>query len=321
LQKWRKAPDFFGYILSKTNSIYTNIFIFTKKPSKYHCMEPSFRLIQPQVNRSFVFKREPFGLHTRWHYHPEVELIFLMEGGTSAVVGDGFQEFEEGDLVLLGANLPHVLQESKSFVKQNPEVQPFGLIVQFVESFLGDDFLQKPEFRSIRDLLQRAKRGLRFRSEAVAQVSDSLKVMHNLSDSRKLLSLLEVLLVLAESTQVDYLTSQGYTYDFSYDEGRMRRVHEYVYKHFAEKISVADVAAVANMTESSFCRYFKSRTLKHFSHFLNEVRIAHACKVLRNGQSVMDACVDSGFNSQAHFNKKFLEIMQMSPRLYQQRKG
>jgi AraC-like DNA-binding protein len=280
-------------------------------------MEPSFRLIQPQANRSFVFKWEPFGLHTRWHYHPEVELIYFLEGGTSAVIGNSFQEFEEGDLVLLGANFPHVLQESKTFTKQHPDIQPFGLIVQFVESFLGNDFLLKPELKPVKDLLHRAQRGIKFKATAVSQVAKILQSMPLANDTRKLLQLLEVLLLLGESPDFEYMTPQGYTYDFSYDEGRMRKVHEYVYKHFAEKISVADVAAVANMTESSFCRYFKSRTLKHFSHFLNEVRVAHACKVLRSGQSATDACVESGFNSQAHFNKKFLEIMKMTPRAYQ----
>lgn len=77
-------------------------------------MEPSYRLIQPQANRSFVFKLEPFGLHTRWHYHPEVELIYFMEGRTSAVIGESFQEFEEGDLVLLGANFPTFCRKVKS---------------------------------------------------------------------------------------------------------------------------------------------------------------------------------------------------------------
>lgn len=117
--------------------------------------EPSFRLIAPQANRSFVFKWEPFDLTTRWHYHPEVELIYFIEGNTSAVIGEGFQHFEEGDLVLLGANFPHVLQEDKEFVKQHPKCKPFGLIVQFRENFLGNDFFQKPELKKIDTMLKK----------------------------------------------------------------------------------------------------------------------------------------------------------------------
>lgn len=52
---------------------------------------PAYRLIAQQANRSFVFKREPFDLTTRWHYHPELELIYVMEGATTGIIGDGFQ--------------------------------------------------------------------------------------------------------------------------------------------------------------------------------------------------------------------------------------
>jgi AraC-like DNA-binding protein len=281
-------------------------------------MEPSYRLIQPQANRSFVFKLEPFGLHTRWHYHPEAELIYFMEGRTSAVIGESFQEFEEGDLVLLGADFPHVLQESKEFVRQYPTVAPFGLIIQFTDTFLGADFLHKPELKPIQLLLHRAKRGLKFRKKAVEGVCETLQQMHSLNDTRKLISLLDVLVSLAESADFDYLTPKDYYYDHTQDEDRMVKVNEFVYKHFADKITIADVAKVANMTESSFCRYFKSRTLKHFTRFLNEVRISHACKVLRNGQSVTDAFFESGFNNQSYFNQQFKKILKMTPKEYQQ---
>jgi AraC-like DNA-binding protein len=280
-------------------------------------MEPSYRLIQPQANRSFVFKLEPFGLTTRWHYHPEIELIYFMEGKTSAVIGEGFQEFEEGDLVLLGANFPHVLQESKEFIRQHPEIAPFGLIVQFTDTFLGNDFILKPELKPIQTLLSKAKRGLKFHKTSIEKVSESLHKMHYLNDTRKLISLLDVLTELAETAEFDYLTPKDYFYDHTQDEERMVRVNEYVYKHFADTITIADVAKVANMTESSFCRYFKSRTLKHFTRFLNEVRVSHACKVLRNGQSVTDAFFESGFNNQSYFNQQFKKIQKMTPMDYQ----
>jgi AraC-like DNA-binding protein len=280
-------------------------------------MEPSYRLIQPQANRSFVFKLEPFGLHTRWHYHPEIELIYFIEGRTSAVIGECFQEFEEGDLVLLGANFPHVLQESKEFIRLHPEIAPFGLIIQFTDTFLGVDFMQKPELKPIQSLLYRAKRGIKFHTKSVNEVSHALDQMPNLNDTRKLILLLDVLVKLAESTDYDYLTPKDYFYDHTQDEDRMVRVNEYVYKHFADKITISDVAKVANMTESSFCRYFKSRTLKHFTRFLNEVRVSHACKVLRNGQSVTDAFFESGFNNQSYFNQQFKKILKMTPKDYQ----
>jgi len=279
---------------------------------------PSYRLINPQANRSFVFKWEPFDLTTRWHYHPEAELIYFIEGKTNGVIGDGFQHFDEGDLVILGANFPHVLQENKEYVKENAEHKPFGLIIQFTEDFLGADFMDKPEIKLISCLLKRAKRGVWFKKEVADAVKESLLHMHTLSESRKLISLLDVLETLAESEAYMYMTHKDYDYDHKQDEERMKNIHQYIYQHFTEKISVKKIAYVANMTETSFCRYFKTRTLKNFTLFLNEIRISYACKLLSNtNYSVTEVCFESGFNELSYFTRQFKKIMKLSPQQYQ----
>lgn len=282
---------------------------------------PAYRLINPQANRSFVFKWEPFDLTTRWHYHPELELIYFIKGETSAVIGDGFNEFKEEDLVLLGSNFPHVLQESQVFRQQQPDIKPFGLIIQFTEDFLGEAFIQKPELRRVRQLFERAHRGIQFGPDVTNEVSRLLHEMPQLSDPLKLVRLLHLLTVLSETNSYEYLTNQDYYFDHSQDEEKMWQVNQYVYKHFREKITIADVAAVANMTETSFCRYFKSRTLKNFIRYLNEIRVAYACKCLQKSDySVTDACFESGFNSLPYFTRQFKEIMGVSPQQFQKQK-
>ncbi|CAN5413353.1 AraC family transcriptional regulator [soil metagenome] len=283
--------------------------------------EPAFRLIAPQANRSFVFKWEVFDLTTRWHYHPEVELIYFIEGKTNGVIGEGFQYFEEGDLVILGANFPHVLQENREFVRQSPDCKPFGLIIQFTEDFLGPDFLKKPELKSIELLLKKSHRGLRFRKSSTMQVASKLMAMHELSETRKLISLLDILSTLAEGNAYDYMTPKDYSYDSSHDEERMRNINQYVYAHFTGAISIKEIAGIANMTETSFCRYFKSRTLKHFSRFLNEVRISYACKLLSNSRySVTEVCFESGFNTLSYFTRQFKKITKLTPQEFQKMK-
>lgn len=285
-------------------------------------LTPSYRLINPQANRCFVFKWEPFDLTTRWHYHPELEMIFFISGETTGVVGDGFKEFGEGDLVLLGANFPHVLQEKKDFKRQFPGMQPFGLIIQFTENFLGDIFFQLPEMQAVRQMFDRAKRGIHFTKSAVTKVAGQLLSMHQKPDAQKLLTLLEVLITLAESSEIEYLTNHHYYFDYSRDEERMRKVNEYVYKYFAEKITIADVAAVANMTETAFCRYFRGRTLKNFTQFLNEIRIAYACKLLQNpNYSVTNVCFESGFNHLSYFNRTFKKIVKLTPHDFRRQKS
>ena len=279
--------------------------------------EPAYRLINLQANRSFVFKWEPFDLTTRWHYHPEIELIYFIKGKTSGVIGDGFHQFEEGDLAILGANFPHVLQEDKEYARHHPDQPPFGLIIQFTEDFLGNEFLEKPEWFAVKQLLKKSHRGLAFSHLVVKKVAPLLLQMHQMSETRKLLSLLDVLITLSESEGHRYLTSKDYFYDHTQDEDRMRCVNQYVYQNFAEKISIKDIAAIANMTESSFCRYFKTRTLKSFTRFLNEVRISYACRLLNNNAySITDVCFESGFTNLSYFNRQFKQVMKMSPQQY-----
>ncbi|HRN57556.1 MAG TPA: AraC family transcriptional regulator [Agriterribacter sp.] len=283
---------------------------------------PSYRLINPQANRCFVFKWEAFGLTTPWHYHPELELIYFTEGKTTGVIGEGFVEFNEGDLVLLGANFPHVLQEHTQFRKEHPDCEPFGLIIQFTEAFLGDGFFNIPELLPVRLLFNRAKRGIIFNKKTVAKVAPDLSAMHTMNDARKLVCLLDVLTTLSEQRSYEYLTPKDYSYEHTFDEKRMLDINEYVYQHFKEPVSIAEIAQVANMTETSFCRYFKNRTLKTFVRFLNEVRISYASRLLNNDDySITDACFESGFNSLSYFNRQFKAIMRMSPLQYRKWKS
>jgi AraC-like DNA-binding protein len=279
--------------------------------------EPSYRLIAPPVNRSFTFKWEVFNLATPWHYHPEVELIYFIDGKTTGVIGDGFQHFEEGDLVLLGANFPHVLQENTEYTMNFPTMKPFGLIIQFTEDFLGKDFFMRPELTAIRRMLNRSRQAIHFLKPVVDKVKGELAAMKDMSETRKLFTLLNILSVLAETEEYKLLTGVDYGYDHTLDEERMRTINQYVYEHFSERITIRDVAAVANMTETSFCRYFKTRTLKNFTLFLNEVRISYACKLLCNSRfSVTEVCFQSGFNELSYFTRQFKRITRLSPLQY-----
>jgi AraC-like DNA-binding protein len=220
--------------------------------------------------------------------------------------------------VILGANFPHVLQENKAFAKVNPDCRPFGLILQFTEDFLGADFMKKPELQQVNTLLNKSKRGIHFKKEAIEKVKEPLLNMHRLNEPRKLLSMLDILETLAETDAYDYMTNKNYGYDHTQDEDRMRNIHQYIYEHFTEKITVKDIAGVANMTETSFCRYFKTRTLKNFTRFVNEIRISYACRLLSNtNYTVTAVCFESGFNELSYFTRQFKKIMKLSPQQYQ----
>jgi len=101
------------------------------------------------------------------------------------------------------------------------------------------------------------------------------------------------------------------------DFDRFDRVHRYMIEHFRDDPGLEDVARLAGMTPSSFCKYFKKRTTKTYLGFLNEIRIGHACKLLlEDRMTIAGVCYESGFNNVSHFNEQFRKVKGMTPGQY-----
>lgn len=111
-------------------------------------------LSQKSNNRSFLcyeVKLPSFDFF--WHYHPEYELTYIVKGSGKRLVGDSFENFHEGDLVLLGPSLPHTwFTEKKS--KQNYK----ALVIQFSLNFM-EPLLQYSEMADIKKLLKKRIKG------------------------------------------------------------------------------------------------------------------------------------------------------------------
>lgn len=278
---------------------------------------PALRLINPSKQCSFVIKEEPFDLHTRWHYHKEVEIMYFSEGKVSAIVGNRFTEFDQGDLVLFGSEFPHVIFEHKEVKSEEP---PSGVVIQFKRDFAGDGLFGIPELSKVDELLQMAVSGLHFRPDATANVAPLVEGISLRPPAQQFILLIEVLTLLSEQTNYDTLTVENAYNRSELDEHRMQLVKEYIYEHFRRKIKVSELAELVNMTETSFCRYYKSRTLKSLTQTLNEIRVSYACELLRNGHAnVTEACYQSGFTSPAFFSRIFKRVVGVSPSDYRGR--
>ena len=100
----------------------------------------------------------------------------------------------------------------------------------------------------------------------------------------------------------------------------MNKVHAYVMENFREKISLQQVASIANMAPASFSRYFKIHSNKTFSDFLTEIRIGYSCKLLIEKHiNISQACYDSGFNTLSNFNRQFKAFTQHTPLEYKKK--
>ena len=278
--------------------------------------KPSFEKVDPSFGSSFSFKNFNQDYqnknHTFWHYHPEIELVYVNEGSGKRQIGSHVSYYQNGDLILIGANLPHC-GFTDSLTNNDRET-----VIQFSPDFLGKNFWEIPEMRNVRVLLERAKNGIVFHGEDKNLIGEKIEALSSLTNYKRLLGLLEVLNMLENAKDFTLLNAEGFVLDTELeDHNRINVIFNFVKNEFKRNIALEEIADVVSMTVPAFCRYFKKTTGKTFVQFVNEYRLVHAAKLLHEKQiSITDVCFESGFNNFSHFNKQFKKFTGKSPSVY-----
>ncbi len=283
-------------------------------------MEPFLEKVPILIDQSFFVKREPKPfLDWGWHFHPEFEICLTEKSTGKRFVGTNIENFQEGDLVLLGSMLPHAFENDPIYKEGRNDLFAQTLVVQFKMEIFGESLLKLPEMNNVLKLLEKSKFGIEVYGTTRKVIEKELANLVELAGAEKLLKLLEILVYLSKSAETRSIVKGNYSKSFrSSDSGRINVVYNYIVDNFHSDIRIKDVAELANLTESSFCKYFKQRTSKPFSLFLNEIRIKHSCKLLiENNDSINQICQKSGFNNLSNFNKQFKKIIGKTPREYQ----
>lgn len=245
---------------------------------------------------------------TPWHYHSEYELVLIIKGSGKRFVGNHVSDFEEGNLTFMGPNVPHLFRKEYSH-------EPGGsLVIHFREEFLGNNFLAIPEMQKIKLLFERSKMGIQINGNTRTEIAGQMNNILALRGMNRLISLLQLLTYLADSSEYELLSNLDSSSQTNKDSDRLNKVFDYLMTHFAEDIQLEKVAEIANMSYSGFSRYFRNRTKKTFSHFVNEIRIGYACKRLMECDiSVSSVCFECGFNNLTNFNEQFKKIIKVTP--------
>jgi AraC-like DNA-binding protein len=280
-------------------------------------MRPQLLKVSSQPGHSFSVRRDlvPY-INNKWHFHAEVELIHFKQGHGTQFVGDNITRFNPGDVVLVGANLAHCWRFDEDVTFGEPvDVR----VAHFSENCWGGSFIDLPENVRLKTLLDKARRGLQVEGEAKRQIAQLLERLLDTEGMPRMILLLEAMHVLAESHELVPLASMGFRHSLAgtgYE--RVNCIYDYSLHHFRRAIQLEEIAAVANISPNSFCRFFKSRTRKTYSRFLLELRVGHACKLLiENNLSIKQICFESGFNNFTGFYKYFKLITGKSPLGYQ----
>ncbi|MBI2497575.1 MAG: AraC family transcriptional regulator, partial [Opitutae bacterium] len=241
-------------------------------------MRARFEKVPSVADRSFYLREQRLArFDAPWHFHPEIELTLVAEGRGQRFVGNSIEPFAEGDLVLLGSNLPHFWHSEGRPAHAG---RAHSVVVQFRPDFLGGELWTRPEFAAIRRLLQRAQRGLHFIGLPARAAAQRLRALGVQRGCQAVLELLAILDLLAAARRVRPLASEAYEPSLDrHAEKRLARVYGFLMEHYLEPLTLAEIARVAAMTPAGFSRYFKRVTGRNVSDFLNELRVNHAAQL------------------------------------------
>ena len=278
-------------------------------------MKIALEQISPDADSSFHLLLTPHLSDVfLWHYHPEYEIVYIEGANGTRHVGDHISRYEGSDLVFIGPNIPHLNFDYG--VKTDHQ----KVVVQLKENFLGDVFWQAPEFSAITQLFERARSGVSFYGKTKQVVGEQLGKLAHLPPFERLIALLRIFQQLAGS--LEYMPLHGEAVASAYnlkEQQRLKHVNQFIAEQYARKIEIPEVAALANLTEAAFCRYFKRMTRLTFTQFLNQYRVNQAQKLLLLDNTITEACFACGFESLSYFNKIFRRVTGENPLQFRKR--
>jgi AraC-like DNA-binding protein len=286
-------------------------------------MKPIFEKISKPEDQSFYLEEviKPY-FTDLWHFHPEIEILYVREGSGSKYIGDSINSFHPGDITIIGSDTPHVHICNSDYLNPENKLSSSAICIQFMHSIFGKSLHDIPELFRINEFLNESRRGVQFVGITRDLLIKHIEELLHLKGVQRFTGLLTILDIMSTSADIQYLSSPDYKplVINSEDKYRMETINQYVIQRYSDKISLEEIASLVNLTPHSFCRYFKSRTSKVFSSFVNEVRIGNSCKMLiENKFTISQVSFLSGFNYLSNFNRQFKKIKGMTPSEFQQR--
>lgn len=247
------------------------------------------------------------------HYHPEMELNFVLNGkNVRRIVGDSMENIDDIDLVLLGPNLYHVWEQHECENKKIREVT-----IQFHRDLFDDALLHRSVMRPIKEMFERSAHGILFSRETSIALKDRILKVSKMGGMDNFMELFSILYDLSISRKQRLLSTLGIQPINFESSNRIKALHDFVQKNYSKKITLTEAADLVNMSNVSFNRFIKKRTGKTFVNYLNEVRIGYASKFLiEKDLGISEIAFICGFNSIANFNRVFKKAKKRTPTEY-----
>jgi AraC-like DNA-binding protein len=275
-------------------------------------------LIPQGANWTYFHRRLNVCIPFNWHYHREIELTVTLNSQGQRYVGDNIEPYTDGDLVLIGPNLPHTWMSQSKINDALPHVaHVFWINADWLNALMST----LVELAPIKSMLVDAERGVVFSASTASSVRDMVLDLEHASPAGRVTRLIDILTMLANDKEARSLCPprcQVAQLD-ACDKSRIDHALAYIHSHYVEKISMAELASLAALSVSGLHRLFKRHTRQTVSDYIAQVRIGKACSLLvSTTQPISHVAEQSGYSSLSHFNRQFLGIKQVTPKAFRQ---
>jgi AraC-like DNA-binding protein/mannose-6-phosphate isomerase-like protein (cupin superfamily) len=253
-----------------------------------------------------------------WHFHPEFEILYVIDGSGTRFVADNIEEFQSGDMALIGSTLPHFWRSDEKYMNSGGQLKVKYIVIQFPHDFLKDEIANYPEYHLIGNLLERASRGIWFPLEFTRKIANKIIKVAKSNGFERIILLQDLLQTLAKTNDYKLLAGELYQHEkHSFTNFRLIKVIQFLTTNYQRKIELENVAEIANLHPAAFCRFFKEKTGKSLSEYVNDMRIGYACRLIIEGKmSVSQISFESGFNNLSNFNRTFKRHTKFTPTEY-----
>lgn len=257
------------------------------------------------------------------HCHAEYELNFISNGaGVRRVIGDSIETIGPYELVLVtGEHLEHVWEQGTCTSEDIREIT-----IQFSSRLFNEGFLAKNQFESVRKMFENARQGLCFPQEAIMKVYSLLDTIAQETDSfTQVMDCIRILHELSLFEGRKLATSAFAKAPRHHESQRVERIKDYIHAHYAESVTLDNIADLISMSPSSCSRFFRTHTGKTVTDYILDVRLGNAARSLVDtNDSISVICYRCGFNNLSNFNRVFKAKKGMTPsefrRVYMKKK-
>ena len=253
-----------------------------------------------------------------WHWHEEIEIILALEGDTLVLCGETEYLLHAGEMIFVNTNVLHKLKRGQ---RDTPcRINSLVFAPEFVSGFPQSIIQQRyiaPLIRCspLSEVVLRPS--VPWQKEAIRRFQNAFAAFIGDRFGYEIImqaELMQMLLLILENLQDRICESPLMQ---NKDAVRIKQMLGFIHAHYAEPLTVSQIAASCVISESECYRCFRKVLDTSPIDYLLQYRIRAAAGLLSGSDlSVSDICFATGFNSPSYFAKVFRQELYMSPRKY-----